>query len=125
MIERLPGLPSHFRWTWNGGRRVQIGDVTGAGEVIVTGRGIRSHRSMSCKPLRDGRARAIANGWASAGFYAVSEELANQFVTPCRICSDDPLETASLDPWSADDTAKDDGPDPDTSNQCWPSTADQ
>jgi hypothetical protein len=114
MIERLPGLPDHRRWTRNGGRRVNVGDVPGAGEVFVTGRGTHSHRSMSCQALRDGRARAIANGWASGGFYAVSGELASQFVNPCRICWSEPPETALLDPWITDEADADDPTDLDS-----------
>jgi hypothetical protein len=104
-----PDLASHVRWTWNGGRRIHISDLPRPGEVVVTGRGKRSHRLMSCAALWSGRAKAISKGWASGGFFAVSNELADRFVEHCTLCWSDPGPGAEHAPSSnAVDVASDD-----------------
>jgi hypothetical protein len=96
-----PLLPSHVRWSWNGGRPIHLGDQPAAGEIVVTGSGQFSHRTLSCAALHDGRHRAISKGWASGGFYAVTKELADRYVTRCRVCWSDPPPTLEDNPMSA------------------------
>jgi hypothetical protein len=104
-----PYMPSETRWTLNGGRRILITDVPRPGEVVVTSRGKRSHRSMSCTALMDGRAKARAKGYAPGGLFAVTYELANRFVAPCTICWSGPGPGAEHAPSSnAVDVASDD-----------------
>ena len=95
-VARRPGLPSHVRWSWNGGRRIFLGDEARPGEVVVAGRGEVSHRTMTCAALLSGRRRSIARGWAKGGFYAVPPELADRFVARCPVCwSPSPRPTAA------------------------------
>lgn len=82
----LWNIPKETRWTQNGGRRIGAGNVLLPGEVVVTGMGTRSHQTMSCLALIEGRATAKANGYVTRGFFAVSYKLANRFVGPCKVC---------------------------------------
>lgn len=74
------------RWSWNGGRPIHLGDQPAPSEVVVAGSGQFSHRTLSCAALQGGRHRAICEGWASRGFYAVTKELADRYVTRCHAC---------------------------------------
>ncbi len=65
---------------------MHLGDQPAASEVVVTGSGQFSHRTLSCAVLHDGRHRAIFKGWASGGFYAVTKERADRFIVRCGVC---------------------------------------
>jgi hypothetical protein len=113
-----PGVPwnllTETRWTRNGGRRIRTGDVPLPGEVVVTGRGSRSHESMTCSALVYGQDTAKANGFVAGDFFAVSYKLANRFVGPCQVCWSYPSQEDSQEVCtSADNDPSDDQLHPD------------
>lgn len=79
-------IPGPSRWSRHGGRRIHIGQEPRPGELVVAGAGQVSHKDLSCPALIAGRKRAIANGWRSAGFFAVSVPLADAWVPRCGTC---------------------------------------
>lgn len=79
-------IPGPSRWALHGGRRIHIGEEPRPGELVVAGSGEVSHKDLLCSALIAGRKRAIANGWRSGGFFAVSNSLADIWVRRCQVC---------------------------------------
>ena len=84
--QRRGPFPNHTRWSREGGKEIYAGGHPRPGEVVVTGQGKASHRSLECPALLAGRQHAMSRGWKSSGFYSVPVSLADRYVPRCSAC---------------------------------------